>query len=267
MNRFFKIGELSKLYGISSDSIRYYEKLGLIHPVRGSNEYRLYSVKDVWRMNVICDLRSLGFSMEKIRNYLDNRNIDNTLALLSEEKFTIEQEQLRLKRLEAYFEFRLQALKNAGKQPVEVVERTEFPPRPCHEIWQPFQNDEEMDVLIKQLLNQLHSRLYIIGNTQIGARMDAGEVSKQNYHQYKSVFIIDDTDQTANSLLAGGEYLTLRYHGNTMRGDRYVPMLFEYAAKHGLSLDDEIIEITLIDIHEASDYNEHLTELQARIVP
>ena len=67
MKEFFKIGEISKLYHIGADSLRYYEELGLLTPKRGENQYRQYSLHDLWRLNVIRDLRSLDFSMEQIK--------------------------------------------------------------------------------------------------------------------------------------------------------------------------------------------------------
>ena len=78
MKQYFKIGEISKLYQIGVDSLRYYEELGLLTPKRGKNGYRLYRLDDIWRLNVIRDLRGLGFSMERIREYLTNRSIDTT---------------------------------------------------------------------------------------------------------------------------------------------------------------------------------------------
>ena len=47
--------------------------------------YRLYSLNDLWRLNVIRDLRSLGFSMEQIKEYLNNRTIHSTEQLLTDE--------------------------------------------------------------------------------------------------------------------------------------------------------------------------------------
>ncbi|MDQ9745672.1 MerR family transcriptional regulator, partial [Acinetobacter baumannii] len=69
----FKIGEISKLYHIGTDSLRYYEELGILTPKRGANQYRLYSLNDLWKLNVIRDLRSLDFSMERIKEYMDHR--------------------------------------------------------------------------------------------------------------------------------------------------------------------------------------------------
>lgn len=66
MKQYFKIGEISELYHIGADSLRYYEELGILTPKRGKNNYRLYSIHDIWRLNVIRDLRPLGFSMDRI---------------------------------------------------------------------------------------------------------------------------------------------------------------------------------------------------------
>ena len=52
MKKHFKIGEISKLYNIGVDSIRYYEEIGLIKPERSNSGYRYYSIHDIWRLNV-----------------------------------------------------------------------------------------------------------------------------------------------------------------------------------------------------------------------
>lgn len=47
MKQFYKIGEISKLYQIGPDSLRYYEELGLLNPTRGENGYRMYGLNDL----------------------------------------------------------------------------------------------------------------------------------------------------------------------------------------------------------------------------
>ena len=63
----FRIGEISRLYHVGVDTIRYYERIGLIHPERTESGYRLYSQQDIWRLNVIRDLRQLGFPTDAIQ--------------------------------------------------------------------------------------------------------------------------------------------------------------------------------------------------------
>ena len=75
----FKIGELSKLFDIGVDSIRYYEKVGILHPVRNDeNNYRMYTIDDVRRLALIRELLGLSFSTDQIREYDEDRNVDST---------------------------------------------------------------------------------------------------------------------------------------------------------------------------------------------
>ena len=62
MKNLYQIQEICRLYHIGADSLRYYEKIGLIQPQRSEGNYRLYSLSDIWRLNVIRDMLKLGFS-------------------------------------------------------------------------------------------------------------------------------------------------------------------------------------------------------------
>ena len=42
----------------------YYEKLGILNPIRDKNGYRLYNINDIWRLNLIKELRALNFPMK-----------------------------------------------------------------------------------------------------------------------------------------------------------------------------------------------------------
>ena len=65
--KYYKTGELSKIYKLGRDSIKYYEKLGLLNPTRDTNSYRMYTIKDIWNLNLIRELRTLDFSMQRIK--------------------------------------------------------------------------------------------------------------------------------------------------------------------------------------------------------
>ena len=76
MKDYYKIGEISKIYGIGRDSLMYYEDIGILKPFRDKNGYRMYKLSDIWRLNLIKELRSLNFPMKKIKEYLElNANI------------------------------------------------------------------------------------------------------------------------------------------------------------------------------------------------
>jgi len=65
-----KIGELCERTGASKDTVRHYEKLGLLTPKylpAGSREYRHYDETAVDRMQHIANGKQAGFSLREIR--------------------------------------------------------------------------------------------------------------------------------------------------------------------------------------------------------
>lgn len=66
------IGTVAERSGVPPKSIRYYESIGLIHPAdRRPNGYRSYSEHDMRTLAFIKRARSLGFSVEEVRDLLD----------------------------------------------------------------------------------------------------------------------------------------------------------------------------------------------------
>ena len=67
---FFSISELSDEFGITHRAIRFYESKGLLSPKR-LNGARIYSRRDRARLHIIVRAKSLGYSLEETKDYLD----------------------------------------------------------------------------------------------------------------------------------------------------------------------------------------------------
>lgn len=81
-------GELASLYAIPKQTLLYYDKHGLLVPAYVSeNGYRYYSVSQYLLLEIILNMRKLNISIQGIKNYLQNRNVDNfEQILLAKEK-------------------------------------------------------------------------------------------------------------------------------------------------------------------------------------
>jgi MerR family mercuric resistance operon transcriptional regulator len=65
------IGGLSKHTGTNIETIRYYERVGLLPaPARSSGGYRLYGTDHLKRLNFVRRARALGFSVAEVRKLL-----------------------------------------------------------------------------------------------------------------------------------------------------------------------------------------------------
>ena len=69
-----KINEVEQAVGITKKNIRFYEKEGLLHPARNTeNGYRDYAKQDVEELKKIKLLRKLAIPLEEIRNLQSGR--------------------------------------------------------------------------------------------------------------------------------------------------------------------------------------------------
>lgn len=65
------IGELSKQSSVNIETIRYYEKIGVMPaPGRSANGYRVYGAEHFKRLSFVRRARQLGFSLDEIRGLL-----------------------------------------------------------------------------------------------------------------------------------------------------------------------------------------------------
>lgn len=80
----YTVNKLAKLARVSTRTLRYYDELGLLSPVRtSSNGYRIYGEKEVDRLQQILFYRELGVSLEEIKKILSSKDFYGEAALES----------------------------------------------------------------------------------------------------------------------------------------------------------------------------------------
>ena len=96
------IGEVSKKYGMTTDTLRYYERIGLIPPVpRKKNGIRDYDENACGWVSFIKCMRSAGVQIEALTEYVAllqaNTGLERRKNILIEqrEKLLAQKEQLR----------------------------------------------------------------------------------------------------------------------------------------------------------------------------
>ncbi len=68
----FAIGEASRQSGVGIETIRYYEREGIVpKPERGANNRRQYTSRDIGRLRFLKQCRDLGFALPDARALLD----------------------------------------------------------------------------------------------------------------------------------------------------------------------------------------------------
>lgn len=111
MSQLIRIGEFAALNNLSVQTLRYYEKIGLINPIEVDEmtNYRYYDLMQSSVLDMIQFLKSLDFSLEEIKEILTRHdNVDFLQEKLVEQQRDLEKKQLevniKISQIEAFRE-------------------------------------------------------------------------------------------------------------------------------------------------------------------
>ncbi|MGG4495005.1 MerR family transcriptional regulator [Brevibacillus reuszeri] len=97
------ISELAKLMNVSVHQIRYFEEKGVLLPAYvDNNQYRMYSMDQVYQLAHILLLRRLGVSVQSIKECMTSFSADQYEQLLKRSLVEINDELLRLQELQQF---------------------------------------------------------------------------------------------------------------------------------------------------------------------
>lgn len=70
-----QIGEVANRVGLSLRTVRYYEEAGLVRPSqRTEGGFRLYGEEEIARLNLVKQMKPLGFTLQEMRQLLKARD-------------------------------------------------------------------------------------------------------------------------------------------------------------------------------------------------
>lgn len=117
MKERLKIGELAKLKGITTETLRHYDRVGLLKPVIVDQEtnYRYYSIVQYEKLSTILELRQLGMSIEEMKEYFENRSVERTSNLLKQHHTLLKEKIQKMQQIEKILEKKIAYLEEVTK--------------------------------------------------------------------------------------------------------------------------------------------------------
>ncbi len=261
----FKIGDLSRLFHIGADSIRYYERLGLLHPVRDpKSNYRLYTLDDIRAMNTIRELLALGFHTDDIRRFEANRNLDAVTDLLEQEMQLVDAKIADLTKTRADLSARLAAIRDdLSRDCSGRIVRLTLPERPCLMIVEAPMPDEMISYELARASGDFPEKIATIGCCDCYILDPTARNAAGTDYRTKGVFFYSShLTLPCNHVLPAGDYLSVGFRGDFSKSLDLVPKMIEEAERLGLAPAGDPMEFCHIDRFETADRDEYLTEIQ-----
>ena len=263
MKKLYKIGDISKLYNISNDILRYYEKIGLLIPdVRGENGYRYYSESQLWKLNNIRSLRNLGVSLNEIIDFLNTRSIKKTKEMIKFQLKKIDENLRELLKLKEELELKKENIRYFEHFSDYEIPRIKYYPKRYILLKNgKFKDENEINLELKKLKRKSEEdNDFIFTESEIGTVIKLEEWEKGNYSDYIGTFII--TSEIKENFLDEGEYLTYFFSGDYINLSKHYKKLKEFIRENNYRVCGNIIELYHIEMHITENKEEYVTEIQ-----
>lgn len=271
MQEKYTVSELARLFGISNQTLRYYDKIGLFKPAQTDPHtgYRYYSYKQFFTLSMIMQLKRLNFSLEGIQKYGSARNIKHLERSLLEQKKIIRQEILQLQRLEERNDRLLGKLQFA--QHISVQPDCELVTEPDR-----FQYEIPVNFEIKDLYQyiKLVYESYIKSpfssnvatHSEIVLKINQENLEEQRFRVYNSIgFFLDDysdTNRRGITKICGGLYASCIHLGAYDSIHLSYQKLFDFIQEQELSICGDSLEFAIISTSLAENPDNFITQIQ-----
>lgn len=86
MKNFFSVGETAKAVGTTSETLRHYDRIGLVQPSRKDEwtKYRYYTEQDIVRLNTVRALQLMDLPLQEIKKVLEYEDLERIVDFLAQ---------------------------------------------------------------------------------------------------------------------------------------------------------------------------------------
>ncbi len=268
------ITELARLRKVTSETLRYYDRIGLIKPdyVDPETNYRYYSIRQYERLGTIKELRALGLSIHDIQDYFTGRNLKKSIDILTHHQELL-QEEIRQKMLTSQVLSRkLHFLREVSILPsIGVVFECRFPTRYMITFGEPAGGSREHAYAFTKLEWYLDDVAPILASDRIGVYGDERLLHKTKDIVPSVPMLFVDNNSIESEFkrtVPAGPYLCMYYRGTGLEEyNEQFEQITEYMQIHHLQVAGDIFQIYKIDVTITSDPNETLLEIQVPVAP
>ena len=118
METYFSVGEISKLTNVPIQTLRYYDKMGLLKPayINEQNNYRYYSINQFIKIDLLKQCKLIGLSLKEIEELLkDEITSDSMIKIIDRQRKVLDEKIKEMESIKAYINFLEGRIKESRK--------------------------------------------------------------------------------------------------------------------------------------------------------
>lgn len=270
MKEKLRIGEFAKLHNVTTETLRHYDRIGLLSPIEIDNTsgYRYYSLLQDEKLTIILELRKLGMSLDAIIKFFENKNVNQSLNLLKEEYEKLKNRIEDLQRLEKTIKKKIENIEEMfTEKEVGKIFFREIKDRYIIKIDKYIDSDEDFKYGLVKLDGMLMETAPYLANNRLGTIVDKDDIdSIDGKKRLFKLFMFIDGDNVSykeyREVIEGGLYACMYTPGPSNDIGRAMRYLKQSITKEGYDVVGDCLEFNRIDSSLTDNYREELYEVQ-----
>ena len=234
----FTIGQFAALHEINKKTLMWYDEIGLLKPACiKENGYRYYSYQQSAALETILMLRELNVSLDEIKQFMENRTIDNFASLLQEKITELNQTISHLRSIQKILINQQQDMDMLRSLDIAEISLVEKQSRylVAVDMAENLSFEQEIERVIaetkKHQLRRLHDASY-------GAMLPVEHLYQGKFSEYSAIYIEMPfpVSKRGLHLQPAGTYLRAFCKGNWEKLPERYKEILAYAKKQGTTL-------------------------------
>ncbi|MBF4693511.1 MerR family transcriptional regulator [Fusibacter ferrireducens] len=264
----FLIGELAKMFNISTDTLRHYDRIGLLKPeCDPNNDYRYYDIRSFFKLSRILFFKNLDISLEEINRYMKHKNTSNLVSLLKRKEEEIDHKINRLMNLKNKIQTKLELLENIDNELDEIKIKRIPARRGIFLDMNDVASDYEIKKAFKANEQYLKTSSWLIEGqiyTSLSKEnMDQGIFTRFRY--FIEVVSVDSEQFSQTVEIPEQDCACITFEGPYCEMPKYYEVLTCWIRENGYVIAGDSIEKNIVDYDFSDSEYEYVSEIQIPI--
>lgn len=213
MKEYYRIGETASLMGITTQTLRFYDKIGLVKPIKidPRTGYRYYAYEQFHFIDRIKYLQSLGMPLDDIKEVILSKKVERLLPFLDQQKKVLEEEEKKIRHqiemVDWYKDYFTYMERNEDAPCVMHLKERYYLQVPCYK--RDLLADMEIRLAKEKSEQGIDNAMYL---RQYGYKISYDAFCKQKFRpDYYFIYLNEKVKDAPNILkLPEGDYLCFR---------------------------------------------------------
>lgn len=270
METYFSVGEISKLTNVPIQTLRYYDKMGLLKPayINKQNNYRYYSVNQFIKIDLLKQCKLMGLSLKEIEKLLKKEiTEDSMIKIIQQQRDVLDKKIEELQAVKSYIEFldfRIKESKEVEKTEIFIKENDE---RLLKRYNCKMGSVKEIELNLRKVLLEAEKDNWML-NSEIVFEASIDKLRSEERVIYTAIMLYKHTKELGDYesiILPKGKYLTMYYDDGYNNNLKYYKKMLNYINENNIKTLGNFNEFSILSRINNNESEKSIIQLEIKI--